>query len=249
MKTLGEFVGLTDQFVQDQSQVAFLIQTLSMNASLVAARASEQRDPRQFVVVAREFEAIADQIRRLAEQTNDRLSSLEQRSSQIHTVFSVIDKSVQGLSELVNQFTQGVQQSYQVFSNVQSVTADTVQTGEAVAEFNQRIMESAQTTAQVVRAIAETVANTSSLTLISQKLAASNGQNPYEQNHYGPDRFDLSALEVPTVEIETANDSEIPQQVETNHDTETLQELEQSPQADEPSNVSQLPLFHAPFSP
>jgi methyl-accepting chemotaxis protein PixJ len=169
MKTLGEFVGLTDQFVQDQSQVAFLIQTLSLNASLVAARASEQRDPRQFVVVAREFEAIAEQVRRLAEQTNEGLSTLEQRSSQIHTVFSVIDKSVQGLGELVSQFTQGVQQSYQVFSTVQSVTADTVQTGEEVAEFNQRIVASAQSTAQVVRSIAETVTDTADLTLISQE--------------------------------------------------------------------------------
>jgi len=49
MKTLREFVGLAEQFVQNQNQIAFVTQTLSLNASLVAARASQQRDPKQFV--------------------------------------------------------------------------------------------------------------------------------------------------------------------------------------------------------
>ncbi|WP_416674350.1 CHASE4 domain-containing protein [Egbenema bharatensis] len=243
MKTLGEFVGLTDQFVQDQGQVAFLIQTLSLNASLVAARASEQRDPRQFVVVAREFEAIAEQVRRLAEQTNEGLSTLEQRSSQIHTVFSVIDKSVQGLGELVSQFTQGVQQSYRVFGTVQSVTADTVQTGEAVAEFSQRIVASAQSTAQVVRAIAETVTDTADLTLISQEqsqridelttqllqtvqffqlpqIGDRNGKmqlrQDYPEDYSEQDWIDSSPIETATIEIESIQDFDSPPEPEMN---------------------------------
>jgi hypothetical protein len=51
MKTLGEFVGLAEQFVQDQSQIASLTQVLAINATLVAARAAEQRDPKQFIGV------------------------------------------------------------------------------------------------------------------------------------------------------------------------------------------------------
>ncbi|NJN58063.1 MAG: HAMP domain-containing protein, partial [Leptolyngbyaceae cyanobacterium SL_5_9] len=94
MKTLGEFVGLADQFVQEQSQIASLTQTLALNASLVAARASEQRDPRQFSVVAREFDSIANQVGRLAQQTNEGLVTLEQRSTQIHSVVSIIDANI-----------------------------------------------------------------------------------------------------------------------------------------------------------
>lgn len=240
MKTLGEFVGLADQFVQDQSQVAFLIQTLSLNASLVAARASEQRDPRQFVVVAREFEAIAEQVRRLAQRTNEGLSTLEQRSSQIHTVFSVIDKNVQGLSELVKRFTEGVQQSYHVFSNVQAVTANTVQTGEDVAAFNQRIVESAQSTAQVVREIAETVANTADLTRVSQMQSNQINelatqllttvqffQLPASSLSDEQERVDLSQVETTTVEVGATQDAD------------------QTSSGDEHYHAAQLPLSHA----
>ncbi|WAL61903.1 CHASE4 domain-containing protein [Thermocoleostomius sinensis] len=169
MKTLGEFVGLADQFVQDQSQIAFVTQTLALNASLVAARASEQRDPRQFIVVAREFDSIAEQVSKLAQQTNEGLVTLEQRSNQIHSVVSAIDVDVQNLGELVRGFTQGVDQSHQVFRDVKAVTNEAVQAGEAVAQFNARIAIAAQTTATVMRDIAALSAQTAELTQVSQQ--------------------------------------------------------------------------------
>ncbi|MCG8362674.1 MAG: HAMP domain-containing protein [Pseudanabaenales cyanobacterium] len=164
MKTLGEFVGLADQFVQDQSQIASLTQTLALNASLVAARASEQRDPRQFVVVAREFDSIADQVSNLAQQTNESLITLEQRSAQIHSVVSVIDADVQSLGGLVRGFTQGVEQSNNVFKNVQMVTGEALRSGEAVTQSNQAIVNAAQSAAQVVRDIADIATKTAELT-------------------------------------------------------------------------------------
>lgn len=155
MKTLGEFVGLADQFVQNQSQIAFVTQTLSLNASLVAARASEQRDPRQFVVVAREFASIAEQVNKLAQQTNEGLTNLEQRSAQIHLAVSTVDADVQRMGELVRQFTNGVEQSQQVFSQVQTIAGEAIQAGESVDQFSHKIVTAAQTTAEVMREIAE----------------------------------------------------------------------------------------------
>ncbi len=154
MKALGEFVGLTDRFVHDQSQIASLTQVLAMNASLVAARASEQRDPDQFIVVAREFESIASQVGELARQTNDGLVNLEQQSAQIHNAVATIDASVQGLGELVREFTGGVEQSSRVFGNVRTVTQAALQTGEAVAQANQDITRATQATTSVVGDIA-----------------------------------------------------------------------------------------------
>jgi twitching motility protein PilJ len=168
MKTLGEFVGLADQFVQDQSQIASLTQTLALNASLVAARASEQRDPRQFAVVAREFDAIAGQISRLAQQTNESLLTLEQRSAQIHTVVAVIDTNIQNLGGLVRGFTQGVDQSQQIFGSVQTVTQEVVAAGDGVAQANQEIVEAAQVSAQVVRDIAAIATQTAELSQQTQ---------------------------------------------------------------------------------
>jgi twitching motility protein PilJ len=164
MKTLGEFVGLTDHFVQEQSQISSMTQVLAMNASLVAARASEQRDPAQFVVVAREFESIANQVSNLAQRTSGGLASLEQRSSQIHNVVSSIDANVQNLGGLVKAFTQGVEQSNQVFVNVQKTADEAAQAGEMVARSSEGIVNATQSTAQVMGEITQLVEKTAQLT-------------------------------------------------------------------------------------
>jgi methyl-accepting chemotaxis protein PixJ len=168
MKTLREFVGLADQFVQNQNQIAFITQTLSLNASLVAARASEQRDPRQFVVVAREFDSIAEQVSKLAQQTSEGLTVLEQQSTQIHNAVSAVDGDVQGLGDLVRQFTTGVEQSNLVFDHVQMATGEAMQAGAVVAHFSQDIVEAAQTTATVMRDIAGLANKTAELTQIAR---------------------------------------------------------------------------------
>ncbi|NET38256.1 MAG: HAMP domain-containing protein [Cyanothece sp. SIO1E1] len=168
MKTLGEFVSLADQFVQDQSQIATLTQTLALNASLVAARASEQRNPSQFIVVAREFDSIADQVSKLAQQTNESLTTLEQRSTQIHSVVSTIDSDVQSLGGLVQEFTQGVEASNQAFSNVQAVTDQAVTASETVVQSSRAIAEAAQAAAPLARSIAQFATKTAELTQNSQ---------------------------------------------------------------------------------
>jgi twitching motility protein PilJ len=154
MKALGEFVGLADKFVYDQSDIATQTQVLALNASLVAARAAEQRDPKQFEAVAREFESIASQVSQLAQQTNEGLTNLEQRNTQIERVVSDVDGEVQRLGSLVNSFTQGVKQSREVFATVQAVTGEVVKAGEVVSETSQTIIRSAESTAQSIAAIA-----------------------------------------------------------------------------------------------
>ena len=154
MKALGEFVGLSDRFVDDQTDIATQTQILALNASLVAARAAEQRDPRQFEAVAREFESIAGQVSQLAQQTNEGLTSLEQRNTQIHRVVSDVDGEVQRLGNLVNSFTQGVKQTRDLYATVQSVTGQAVKAGEVVSQTSQTIIESTDSTARSISAIA-----------------------------------------------------------------------------------------------
>jgi methyl-accepting chemotaxis protein PixJ len=153
IKTLGEFVGLADQFVQDQGDIATQTQVLALNASLVAARAAEQRDPKQFAAVAREFESIAGQVSLLAQQTNEGLASLEQRNAQIHRVVTNVDAEVQRLGTLVYSFTDGVKQTRDVFQTVQSVTGEAVASGEAVAQTSQTIVDASDSTATAMNAI------------------------------------------------------------------------------------------------
>jgi twitching motility protein PilJ len=154
MKALGEFIGLADKFVYTQSDIATQTQILALNASLVAARAAEQRDPRQFEAVAREFESIADQVSQLAQQTNEGLTSLEQSNTQINKVVAEVDGEIQRLGGLVNSFTQGIERTREVFINVQSVTGAVVQTGVVVSQTSQTIVDSADSTAKSIAAIA-----------------------------------------------------------------------------------------------
>jgi twitching motility protein PilJ len=175
MKTLGEFVGLAEQFVQDQNQIATQTQVLAMNASLVAARAAEQQNPRQFIVAAREFEAIADQVSRLAQQTNESLAVLEQRTTQIQTVVSAIDADVQNLGGLVGGFTRGVEQSNQVFKDVQMVAAEAVSSSEVVAYSNELVVKSFQSTAAALQDIANLAQQTVQLTQTTQSQSEAMG--------------------------------------------------------------------------
>lgn len=176
MKTLGEFVGLAEQFVQDQNQIATQTQILALNASLVASRAAEQKDPRKFSAAAQEFAAIANQVSQLAQQTNEGLTSLEQRTSQIQNVVASVDAEVQGLGSLVSGFTKGVEQSNQSFNSVQTVTTNVVRTGEQVAQSSQDIIDRAQSTAFAMKAIVELAQRTADLTLDARQQSESMGQ-------------------------------------------------------------------------
>ncbi len=164
MKTLGEFVGLAEQFVQDQGQIASLTQVLAINATLVAARAAEQRDPKQFIGVAREFEALAGQVNALATQTNEGLSVLQQRTAQIQAVVSAVDAEVQQLGNLVQGFTTGVQQSSEAFTRVQVELEKAVESGRQIAQTSVGIAAASASTANYMSEIAKLAERTAELT-------------------------------------------------------------------------------------
>ncbi len=153
IKTLGEFVGQTDRFVHDQNEIATQTQILALNASLVAARAAEQKDPEQFAVVAREFESIADRVGKLAQHTSVSLTNLEQRSSQIDLVVSTVDHEVQNMGELVKAFTSEVKEATKAFEVVQIVTKKAVEAGETVNRTSQRILDATDLTAAAMDGI------------------------------------------------------------------------------------------------
>lgn len=175
MKTLGEFVGLAEQFVQDQGQIASLTQVLALNATLVAARAAEQKDPKQFASVAREFEAIAGQVNDLATQTNDGLTVLQQRTSQIQTVVTAIDAEVQNLSGLVSGFTSGVESSQSAFNSIQIATEEVVQIGQTITESSTEIVNVAGSTASYMSEIAQLADRTADLTRSARQQAEAIG--------------------------------------------------------------------------
>jgi len=158
IKNLGEFVALAKQFVLDQKRLASLTQVLATNASMVAARALEQRDPEQFVSVAREFEAIASQVNNLATQTNQGLVVLQQRTGFVDVVVSGIDQDVRDVNSLVSDFTSSVNSSEQSFTNIATVTEELADIGASVTESSSSIAEAVKfslASIQDIEAIAE----------------------------------------------------------------------------------------------
>lgn len=216
MKTLGEFVGLAEQFVQDQGQIASLTQVLALNATLVAARAAEQKDPKQFASVAREFESIAGQVNDLATQTNDGLTVLQQRTSQIQTVVTAIDSEVQNLSGLVSGFTEGVESSQDAFNSIQMATEEVVQIGQRITSSSTEIAEAAGTTATYISEIAQLAERTADLTRSARQQAESMG-NQAQQLLQGIQFFRLPEAAIATINnVVNATKNSTPANVEAN---------------------------------
>jgi twitching motility protein PilJ len=167
IKNLGEFVALAKQFVLDQKRLASLTQVLATNASMVAARALEQRDPEQFVSVAREFEAIASQVNNLATQTNQGLVVLQQRTGFVDVVVSGIDQDVRDVNSLVSDFTNSVNSSEQSFTNISTVSEELAEIGISVTESSRSIAEAVKyslASIQDIEAIAERSASQAQFT-------------------------------------------------------------------------------------
>jgi len=167
IKNLGEFVALAKQFVLDQKRLASLTQVLATNASMVASRALEERDPDQFVSVAREFEAIASQVNNLATQTNQGLVVLQQRTGFVDVVVSGIDQDVRDVNSLVSDFTNSVNSSEQSFTNIATVTEELADIGVAVTDSSRSIAEAVTfslASIQDIEAIAERSASQAQFT-------------------------------------------------------------------------------------
>jgi methyl-accepting chemotaxis protein PixJ len=164
MTTLGEFVNTAEQFVEEQGQIASLSQTLAMSANLLAARASEQKDPRQFLSVAREFGTIAAQMKTLAQQTNTGLNTLQKRTETVRSAVSTVGKEVENMAGLVENFTDGVDRSQKIFNRVDRATNELMQAEDSISQSNQTIVNAAQSSAKAMNDIAILASQTAHLT-------------------------------------------------------------------------------------
>jgi twitching motility protein PilJ len=184
IRNLDEFVNIAKQFVQDQKRLASLTQVLAMNASMVAARAVEQREPDQFSSVAREFEAIAAQVNSLARQTNQGLILLQQRTGSLEVVVSGIAQDIEGVSSSVGKFSGSIQQSQESLTSVKEYTDrlaqissklntcayDLTQALDQGTEFNARLEVSHTQTQDQIRALRQQIDTLERTTRKSQDI-------------------------------------------------------------------------------
>jgi methyl-accepting chemotaxis protein PixJ len=206
-ENLKEFVTLTDQFVQEQSQLAELIQSLAMGATLISARATAQQDPKQMLVLGKEFETIANQIKSLAEQTNKNLGLLQKRTDRVQDAVFIITQDLQGLEKLVDGFTADVDKSNRAFSTIQSTSDMAIAAGETVTRASQQIEQTASATTIAIDDIARLAERTTQLTQerVNRLRQTSNRLMQRIQFFRLPeragDRIDLSVEKNGTVDI------------------------------------------------
>jgi twitching motility protein PilJ len=137
MQLLDSLASLVDRALQEHDQTASLLQMISMSATLLAARASEQTDPRQVLPLIREFEALAQQIQTLSRQTQASLVPLQDGAIQIQTIVTTVNNDIESLSRLVAQFQLGVDASKKVFTEIRSSTDFILKVEEGVARSSQ----------------------------------------------------------------------------------------------------------------
>ncbi|AFY70628.1 methyl-accepting chemotaxis sensory transducer [Thalassoporum mexicanum PCC 7367] len=176
INSLGEFVDLAKQFVQDQKRLASLTQVLAMNASMVAARAVEQKEPDQFASVAREFEAIAAQVNNLATQTGQGLALLQQRTGFIEIVVSGINQDVSDVNELVDDFTASVEKSRLTFDNIEQVTKQVAEIGQSVTDSSQAIANSVRNSFTSIQNIADVAERSAQQARFTREQSAQMGE-------------------------------------------------------------------------
>jgi methyl-accepting chemotaxis protein PixJ len=176
INSLGEFVDLAKQFVQDQKRLASLTQVLAMNASMVAARAVEQKEPDQFASVAREFEAIAAQVNNLATQTSQGLALLQQRTGFIEIVVSGINQDVSDVNVLVDDFTASVEQSRLAFANIEQITKQVAEVGQSVTDSSQAIANSVRSSFASIQNIADVAERSAEQARFTRQQSAQMGE-------------------------------------------------------------------------
>lgn len=160
-QTLTSYADLAAQFVKDQKRIASLTRVLAMNASMLSTRALQQQDPSQFAAITREFETIATQVNDLANQTNQSLIVLQQRTEQIQTVVSGLNHDVDSISQRTDSLTAGIDQSNQVFDRIKMATGQVASLSQQVTQSSQAIATATQTTLQSIREISTIAVETS----------------------------------------------------------------------------------------
>jgi methyl-accepting chemotaxis protein PixJ len=130
---LDDFVEMASQFSRQQKRMAALTKVLAFNAVLLSNRAIQEQEPAQFNSIAREFEAVADQVSSLSATTNLSLRMLLQHTTQIQTVTSGLHENVSESDRLLQQLITQVSDSQQIFTTATAAIA-TVQPRNLLAQ-------------------------------------------------------------------------------------------------------------------
>ena len=167
--TIKNFIELAARFTKEHKILAAQTRVLALNTSMLASRAAKEQESS----LAKEFETIAKQVNDLALKTDRNLILLKQRSESIQTVGSGLDRDIQEIAQLVNEFTHGVSSSHQAFEDINIATQKLGTIGQKVTKSSWDIAEAVQITLDTVAEITAVAAKTEQKITITRSESSS----------------------------------------------------------------------------
>lgn len=167
--TIKDFIELAARFTKENKILAAQTRVLALNTSMLASRAAKEQESS----LAKEFETIAKQVNDLALKTDRNLILLKQRSESIQTVGSGLDRDIQEIAQLVNEFTHGVSSSHQAFEDINIATQKLGTIGQKVTKSSWDIAEAVQITLDTVAEITAVAAKTEQKITITRSESSS----------------------------------------------------------------------------
>ncbi|WP_049927693.1 methyl-accepting chemotaxis protein [Halopiger goleimassiliensis] len=196
MRRLEEEVQQIDELINSISEIARQTNMLALNANIEASRSASGEDEEGFAVVAQEVKALSEDVADAADEAEQRLEAIRERTEQSTAEVEGTSEDVEDAGDRVQEAVEALEEiadlARETNVGVQEISAATEEqaasTQEVVAMVDEAATVSEQTTSEAQNVAAAAEEQTTALTEVTK--AASNLSSQSTQLSTALDRFE-----------------------------------------------------------